>query len=395
MKENLSVLLRSPAYDNRFRSLLKDRSDQFTSSILQIGASMPDVEPRSIIAAAMTAAALDLPINKNLGYAWLVPYNDSQRGCKLAQFQMGWRGYVQLALRTGRYTGMNARTVNVECFSGWDDLGQPKIEWTKHNPDLPVWGYWFGFDLLPAMKQRFLWTKERAIAHARRFSQSFRSGAKIWKENEDPMLLKTVVKNELSKWGILSIEMHTATERDGSIQVEPDAPVEYLDNGDEQKTLDGGGSGELGPQSLRVESVAVPASTNPSPTPPSVPLASGELSREGSTSLATPPDAPVAAPRRGRPPKVEPQKEMFAPQASPVSQPQPLVEESIGDTPQDKLCEWAMKHSISFEQFRAAIIRNQWPVRDVDSMSSWDELPTRICGLWLRSGDDLLKEIVP
>src|SRR5947207_812268 len=105
--ETLQSLVKQPAYSERFRQVLGDRAPQFVSSLLQIGNSLYDVEPRSILAAAMTAAALDLPINPNLGFAWIVPYKTG--GVKVAQFQMGSKGFIQLALRTGQYRRMNAR----------------------------------------------------------------------------------------------------------------------------------------------------------------------------------------------------------------------------------------------------------------------------------------------
>lgn len=228
--EKLSVLLKSDAYANRFKQVLGERAPQFVSSLIAIGNSMPDVEPRSIIGAAMTAACLDLPIDKNLGFAWIVPYRDGEK--KVASFQLGARGYVQLGLRSAQYERMNATAINREVFLGWDAVGEPKLDWDKYDPDQEIWGYFFGFVLVNGFTKTAVWTKEKVTAHARRYSQAFRSGAKIWKDQFDGMALKTVVANTLRKWGPLSVQMQQAFQSDQTVIRDIDAPPEFIDVND-------------------------------------------------------------------------------------------------------------------------------------------------------------------
>lgn len=226
---SLAALLKQPAYADRFRDVLRDSAPQFVSSILSIGATMRDVEPKSIIGSAMTAAALNLPIDKNLGFAWIIPYNN--KGTKVAQFQMGYKGIVQLALRTSQYARINAKPINAEAFGGFDDVGEPKILWEKVDETKPVVGYALAWKLVTGFVKTCYWTKEKVEAHARKYSQSFRSGYDSpWKSHFDQMAMKTVIKNELSDWGILSVSIVKAIQSDQAVIVDIDAVPEYVDN---------------------------------------------------------------------------------------------------------------------------------------------------------------------
>lgn len=233
--QTLKSILRDEGYQNRFRELLGARSAQFVSSVLSVGTSLgADCDPNSIIASAMTAATLDLPVDKNLGFAWIVPYKKGDR--KLAQFQMGYKGYIQLGLRTGQYERMNARVINAEAFQGWDEVGEPVIDWSQIDESKPSIGYVFAFKLVNGFTKIAFWPKERVEAHAKKYSQSYKGNYDSpWKSNFDSMALKTVVKNELAKWGIMSIEMISAIKHDQatkrSLDDEPEFPDGTNSNG--------------------------------------------------------------------------------------------------------------------------------------------------------------------
>lgn len=213
---SLAELLRQPAYADRFKQVLGERAGEFTSSILSVGMSMPDVNPISIVQSAMKAAALDLPVEKSLGFAWIVPY--VEKGVKVAQFQIGWKGLVQLALRTAAYSSMNVKPINAEALGGFDDVGEPIIHWDKVDETKEAIGYAFAWKLVNGFRKVCYWSKEKVDAHAKRYSQSYAKGYTTpWKTHFDQMAMKTVVKNELSKWGILSIQFQRALESDGSV----------------------------------------------------------------------------------------------------------------------------------------------------------------------------------
>lgn len=237
--QTLKSLLRDPVYQDRFKEILGARAAQFVSSVLSVGSSLgSDCEPTSIIASAMTAATLDLPVDKNLGFAWIVPYK--QNGRKLAQFQMGYKGYIQLGLRTGQYERMNARVINAEAFKGWDEVGEPIIDWSLVDESKPSVGYAFAFKLVNGFTKIAFWPRERVEAHAKRFSQSYKGNyASPWTSDFDSMALKTVIKNELAKWGIMSIEMVNAIKLDQSTKQSLDDDPSYPDGTD----LNGNGNG--------------------------------------------------------------------------------------------------------------------------------------------------------
>lgn len=225
--QTLPELLKTPAYANRFREVLKDRADQFISSVLSVGNTMPDVDPKSIISSAMNAAALNLPVNKSLGFAWIVPYKKGDQ--KLAQFQVGAKGYIQLALRTSQYERMNAKPINAEALGGFDEVGEPIIHWEKLDETRPAVGYALAWKLTNGFTKVCYWTKAKVEAHAQRYSQAYKAGYDSpWKTHFDEMALKTVIKNELSRWGILSIELERAIKTDQAV-INEEGEAEYID----------------------------------------------------------------------------------------------------------------------------------------------------------------------
>lgn len=241
--ESVKDFLALPAYRNRFDEVLGKRAPQFMASISNVvsqSRQLSQCEPRSVIAAAFVAATLDLPIDKNLGFAWVVPYKDT------ATFQLGYKGFVQLALRSGQYARMNACPVNKEAFNGYDEVGEPVIDWTKLDESKPPVGYAAAWKLTNGFTKTVYWTKEKVEAHAKRFSQAYRGkGDTPWKSDFDAMALKTVLKNGLSRWGILSIDMQKAVQHDQGAQKDIDAEVELVDN-DSSALFDMAAAGGLG-----------------------------------------------------------------------------------------------------------------------------------------------------
>lgn len=210
----------------RFEDLLGKKSQGFITSVLQIvgdNKMLAKADPMTVFTSAATAAALDLPINKNLGYAWIVPYKGD------AQFQMGWRGYVQLAQRTGQYKQINVVTVYENQFKSFNALTE-EIDADFSQPgEGEVVGYVSFFKLLNGYEKLTYWTKGEVEKHAKQYSQSYGKGFSPWSSNFDAMAKKTVLKNMLQKWGIMSIEMQTATLADSSVQ-KNEGDYKYTDN---------------------------------------------------------------------------------------------------------------------------------------------------------------------
>jgi len=217
----LKALLASPSIKQRLEETLKDRAPQFTTSLLSLYSNermLQNCEAMSIVQSAMTAAALDLPVEKSLGYAYIVPYGTS------ATFLLGYKGIIQLALRSGQYRYINA----IEIYEGelvkWDRLTEElAIDESRRASDVVI-GYAASFELLNGFKKTVYWTKEQVIKHRDKYSKSKSKGP--WVDNFDSMALKTVLRNMLSKWGILSVQMQQAFKEDEHMEQEPPKEID-------------------------------------------------------------------------------------------------------------------------------------------------------------------------
>lgn len=215
MKYSISTLktvTNDPAVRKSFEEVLGKKSAGFISSIISAAAGnkyLAECEPVSIVRAAAIAAVLDLPINPNLGLAWLIPYDG------VCTFQMGWKGFVQLAQRSGQYKTMNAAVVlegqikSRNTFTG-------SFELQEESTSQKVVGFIFYFQLLNGFEKYDYMSLAEVEAHAQQFSQSYRRKKGPWVEFFDAMALKTVTKRCLSKWGPLSIEMQHAIKFDNA-----------------------------------------------------------------------------------------------------------------------------------------------------------------------------------
>lgn len=202
-------LLSSVAFKKRFEEILDKRAPQFMASIVNLVNSSSDLQecqPISVIQACVMAATMDLPVDKNLGYAWVVPYN-SKTG-KTATFQIGYKGYIQLALRSGQYKAINVIDVHEGELVKWNPLTEElEIDFAQKKSEAII-GYAGYFELLNGFRKTVYWSRDEIVAHRRRFSKTKSGG--IWDKDFDAMARKTVIRNLLSKWGILSIAMQTA-----------------------------------------------------------------------------------------------------------------------------------------------------------------------------------------
>lgn len=219
----------------RFEKLLGKKTQGFISSLLQIvqgNDALKTADPQTVLNAAVTAAILDLPINQNLGFSWIVPYKGQ------AQFQVGWKGFVQLALRTGQYKQINVTEVYENQFKSYNRLTEELDSDFTLDGEGEIVGYAAHFKLVNGMEKTAYWTKAAVIKHATKYSQTYnkknRNGSLIhspWNDADqfDAMAKKTVLKNTIAKWGIMSIEMQTAQVADQSVQPE-EGKYSYIDN---------------------------------------------------------------------------------------------------------------------------------------------------------------------
>lgn len=207
-------LVKNAQVKNMIANVLHDREPQFATSIVSIvnsNRSLANVDQLSVIQSAMVAATLDLPIDQNLGYVWLVPYKGK------AQAQIGYKGYIQLAQRSGQYKAMNAVAVHEGELTSWNPLTEEVAFDPMKKVSDTVIGYIGYFKLLNGFEKTVYWTKEQIEAHRQRFSKA--GGNSPWKSDFDAMAKKTVLKDLLTKWGPMSTQMAVAASKD---EADPD-----------------------------------------------------------------------------------------------------------------------------------------------------------------------------
>lgn len=222
----------------RFKEILGKKATGFMASLINISTSkLKGIEPYSVVSSAMIAATLDLPIDPNLGFAWIVPYG------RKAQFQMGYKGFVQLALRTGQYKNINVIEIHKGQLKSYNPLTE-ELELDFENKESnEIIGYAAYFKLINGFEKTIYWSKEKVTMHGKRFSKTFKNGP--WKTDFDAMAKKTLLKNTLSKWGILSIDMQTAIQADQAVVKkgvldgeDVDINLDYIDNPDDVQDVE-------------------------------------------------------------------------------------------------------------------------------------------------------------
>ena len=229
-KETVETLLAKDGFKKRFEEILGKKAAGFISSVISAtkgNANLALCEPGSVLSSAAVAASLDLPINPNLGFAYIVPYSGQ------AQFQMGWRGFVQLAMRTGQYQTINVSEVCEGELKRHDKFtGEMEFDSAGKKSDNII-GYVAYYRLLNGFEKWFFMSMDEVTSHGKKYSKSFGNAGGRWKLDFNAMAKKTVLKLLLSKYGILSIEMQTAIQSDqGAISENGD--IEYLDRAEER-----------------------------------------------------------------------------------------------------------------------------------------------------------------
>lgn len=209
----------------KFEEVLGKKTQGFLASVMQV-ANQPQLKgavPATVINAAMMAATLDLPINNNLGFAYIVPYkrkfkDDQGKWSESleAQFQMGYKGFIQLAQRSGQFARIAATPVFEGQLISANPLLGYEFDWTVPNQGEAI-GYVAFFKLLNGFTAELYMSTADVKKHAGKYSQSFKYGSGVWKDNFESMALKTVTKLLLSKQAPLSIEMQTAQLADQAI----------------------------------------------------------------------------------------------------------------------------------------------------------------------------------
>lgn len=212
--------LNSEAIQKKFSDMLGKKSAGFLTSVMSVAqnnALLAKAEPNSVVLAAGQAAALDLPINPNLGYAAIVPYNDKKSGKCLAQFQIQRDGWVELAMRTGQVVAIaNEVVMEGELVSQNRFTDTYVFDESKKKSDKIV-GYMAYIRLVNGFEKTVFWSVEKCKAHGARYSKSFSQDSSLWKTDFNAMALKTVLKFLIKKYCPKSIEMLNAVANDTGV----------------------------------------------------------------------------------------------------------------------------------------------------------------------------------
>lgn len=223
--------------DGVMRSLVKTlgsetKKSEFVSSVISAVQTNPQLQNcdfNSIINCALLGNSLKLAHSPNLGQYYMVPYGGK------AQFQLGYRGYVQLAIRSGKYRKLNVLPIKEGELIRYDPLNEDievnLIDDEEERENAPTMGYYAMFEYHDGYRKTLYWSKSKMETHAKKYSKTYNSNNSIWKNNFDAMACKTMLRQLISKWGYMSIDFQKAYEHDMAA-IRNDGTAEYVDNVD-------------------------------------------------------------------------------------------------------------------------------------------------------------------
>lgn len=246
-KPKFSVAIQSDTYKKLINQTLgdKNRATRFIASISSAVATNPDLQQcdaGTILSGALLGESLNLSPSPQLGQYYLVPFNKtiknedgSSRQIKVAQFQLGYKGYIQLAIRSGYYKKINVIAIKKGELVRYDPLNEEievnLIDDEEERENAESVGYYAMFEYVNGFRKSLYWSKSKMENHAIKYSKGYTAhkGYTFWEKDFDGMAFKTMLRQLISKWGIMSIEMEQAIEKDMST-INTDGSYEYVDD---------------------------------------------------------------------------------------------------------------------------------------------------------------------
>ena len=240
----ISAYLTNDAVKNQINNVIGGKDGQrFISSIVSAVNNNPALQEctnQSILSGALLGESLKLSPSPQLGQYYLVPFNDRERG-KVAQFQLGYKGYIQLAIRSGQYKKLNVLAIKEGELIKYDPLEEEievnLIEDEEAREKAPTIGYYAFFEYTNGFKKSLYWSKAKMEAHALKYSKGYQAkkGFTFWEKDFDAMAYKTMLRQIISKWGIMSIEMQNAIDADMAV-INEDGTKNYVET--EESVMD-------------------------------------------------------------------------------------------------------------------------------------------------------------
>lgn len=254
-KTGLTAYLTHDAVRNQINKVVGGKNGtRFISSVVSAVQTTPALQEctnPSILNAALLGEALNLSPSPQLGQFYMVPFKNKKKGCKEAQFQLGYKGYIQLAIRSGYYKKLNVLPIKEGELISFNPLEEEieinLIENDIERENTPTAGYYAMFEYENGFKKAMYWSKEKMLVHADEYSQAFSlksmklieegkiaekdmwQYSSFWYKDFDGMAMKTMLRQLISKWGIMSIEMQTAIDKDMAV-IREDGSAEYVEN---------------------------------------------------------------------------------------------------------------------------------------------------------------------
>lgn len=238
-KTGLTAYLTNHAVKNQINTIVGGKNgDRFISSIVsavQVNPALQECSNPSILSAALLGESLKLSPSPQLGQYYMVPFKNNKKGCKEAQFQLGYKGYIQLAIRSGQYKKLNVLAVKEGELIRFDPLNEEievqLIDDEEVREEAATIGYYAMFEYTNGFRKAMYWSRKKMEAHALKYSKGYaaKKGYTFWEKDFDGMAYKTMLRQLISKWGIMSIDMQNAMESDMAV-IHEDGSKDYVDS---------------------------------------------------------------------------------------------------------------------------------------------------------------------
>lgn len=242
-KSTFSVFMASDAVKQKINQMMSGKEGgKFITSLISLVANNPAIakcDHSTILASALLGESLKLSASPQLGQFYIVPFNDTKNNRTVAQFQLGYKGYIQLAIRSGYYKKLNVLAIKEGELKQYNPLDETLevnlIEDDEVREQTPTIGYYAMFEYQNGFTKTLYWSKAKMQAHAQKYSQSYRKDLKnktswsYWAKDFDGMAFKTMLRQLISKWGLMSIDFQTAITNDMAVITEQGQP-QFVDN---------------------------------------------------------------------------------------------------------------------------------------------------------------------
>ncbi|WP_295211658.1 recombinase RecT [Ruminococcus sp.] len=238
-KPKFTAVINSDGYKRMINNTLGDpkKAARFVTAITSAVSNNPalqECDASTVVSAGLLGEGLDLSPSPQLGQYYLVPFNDHKIGRKVAQFQLGYKGYIQLAIRSGQYKKLNVLPIKEGELISFDPLDEEievrLIDDEAVRESAETIGYYAMFEYTNGFKKAIYWSKQKMVSHAEKYSMGYKAhkGYTFWEKDFDAMACKTMLRQLISKWGIMSIDLQTAVTNDMGV-ISQDGSVDYVD----------------------------------------------------------------------------------------------------------------------------------------------------------------------